>query len=117
VLVKQQREVPRLVVLGCQPHNQAIVQHGVEQHQPLHQPAERCPSAIPVVGLIDGVVQPLVVQVVEPPAMERARPNLAGKASADQSANEVVRLLPMGDAGKRAVLPLDEHAPVTRKRA
>ena len=48
--------------------------------------------------------------------MQCARADFAGKATADQAVDEVVRLLPVRDAGEAAVLALDEHARMQHDR-
>ena len=51
-----------------------------------------------------------MVDVIETPSMQCAWTDLARKATADQAVDEVVRLLPVRDAGEAAVLALEEHA-------
>lgn len=65
---------------------------------------------IPDVMLADQSVETLVVDVIETRSMQRTRAHFAGKATADQAVDKVVRLLPVCDAGETAVLALDEDA-------
>ena len=64
---------------------------------------ERCATTVAVVGLSDQGVETLVVDMIETPSMKCARADFAGKATADQAVDEVVRLLPVRDAGEAAV--------------
>ena len=63
VLGEACEEVARLVGFRAEPHHVAVVEHGVEQHQPLDHPAARRPPPVPVVGLPDERVETLVVHV------------------------------------------------------
>src|SRR5438552_6522356 len=118
VLVVPQRahEVAALVGLRAQPDTRTVVEHGVQQHQAFRVPAWRGPLAIPVVPLPDRRVQRLVVHVEHPAAMDGADVDRRRESLSDELPDEVVRLLSMRDAGKGAVLALDEHARVDHHR-
>src|SRR5437667_135001 len=67
---------------------------------------------MPVVGLADGLVEGLVLDVKEASPMERARRDDCGVPASDKLREKVVGLLAVDDTGKRAVLPLEEHPSV-----
>ena len=67
---------------------------------------------MPVVGLLDGGVERLMVQVKQPAAVPGAGRDRPRVAALDQPMQEIGRLLAVGDAGEAAVLALDENAAV-----
>src|SRR5713226_8971391 len=64
---------------------------------------------MPVVGLPVGLVEGLVLDVKQTAPMEGARRDDGGVPAPDQLREKVMGLLAVGDAGKGAVLPLEEH--------
>ena len=77
-------EVTALVHRGAEPGELAIIEHSVEEHDPLDH-ASLCgglPEA--VIGLADGSPERLVVDVKHPPAMELARGDRRRDSSLDK---------------------------------
>lgn len=105
-------EVAPLVELGPQPGERPVRQDGVQHHQSFDHSSQRHRLAVAVVGLANGGVERFVVHVEYPPAMESANHGRAGVATLDQARQEVVRVLPMGNAGEGALLAFDEDAAV-----
>ena len=68
--------------------------------------------AEPVVGLADRGPEWLVVQMEEPPAMQRPRRHRRGPAALDEHPDEVGALLAVDDVCELAVLPFHEDAGV-----
>src|SRR2546426_6946695 len=64
---------------------------------------------MPVVGLANGLVERLVLNVKEASPMECAGRDDGGVPAPDKLREKVVGLLAVDDAGKGAVLPLEEH--------
>ena len=64
-----------------------------------------------VVRLADGLVERLVLDVIEPAAMERSgRDRRSRTRSLTSLAEKIVCLLTVREARERAVLPFEEHA-------
>ena len=63
-----------------------------------------------VVRLADGLVERLVLDVIQPAAVERAGRDRRRVAAVDELGEKVVRLLTVREARERAVLPFEEHA-------
>src|SRR5437879_1401504 len=85
-----------------------VRQDGIQKHEALHRTTQRGPFPVPVIRLADGLVERLVVNVIEPVAMERAGGDRRDVAARDELGERVVRLLTVCDAGKRAVLAFNE---------
>jgi hypothetical protein len=67
---------------------------------------------MPIIPLADGLIERLVMHVKEPPPMERSRSDHRRVPTLDELRHEVMALLAMDDAGRRAVLALQEDAGV-----
>jgi hypothetical protein len=65
---------------------------------------------MPIIRLTDGLVERLVLDVVQPAAVQRARGDRRSVAGRDELGEEVMCLLAVRDAGEQPVLPFDEHA-------
>ena len=91
-------EVLDLLALAGEPVQVPVREDVVEDHQALDGPGHRRRLAESCVGLADGRVELLVVQVID---MRLTRPATVrgGVAPGDQAAEEVVRLLAADDAG------------------
>ena len=63
-----------------------------------------------IIRLADGLVERLVLDVIQPAAVQRARGDRRGVAGRDELGEKVVCLLAVGQTGERAVLPFEEHA-------
>ena len=63
-----------------------------------------------IIRLADGLVERLVLDVIEPAAVERARRDRRGVPVSDELGEKVVRLLAVRETGERAVLPFEKHA-------
>ena len=101
-----------LVGLGAEPRVRGVGEDRVEHHEALDESSEWGQLAVPVVGVVNRLVERLVVQVVQAAAMERPGCDGPGVAADHEPVEEVVRLLAVGDAGEGAVLPLQKDAAV-----
>src|SRR5712691_8255712 len=63
-----------------------------------------------VIRLTDSLVEGFVLDVVQTPAVQRARSDRRRVAGRDELGEEVMCLLAVYEAGERPVLPFDEHA-------
>jgi hypothetical protein len=105
-------EVAALVSRRAEPCEVAIVEHGVEEHDALDHTSLSGRLAEPVVWLADGCPEGLVVDVEHSPAMELASGDRRRESSLDERIDEVRALLAVDDAGRTAVLALDEDTRV-----
>ena len=105
-----------LVRLGTQPPAASIAQHGVQNHHPLDHAADRLQTAIAVVRLPDGLVERLVVNVVETPSPDGSWLDGSGESAGDQAGDEFAAVLATRRAGERAVLPFQEAPGVDHDR-
>ena len=103
-------EVAMLFSGRTKPDEVAIVQDGVEKHDPLDHSSLCGRLSEAVVGLSDGRPEWLEVNVVHPAAMKLARGDRRRESLLDECLEEVCALLAMDDAGEAAVLALDEDA-------
>src|SRR5436309_768550 len=62
-----------------------------------------------VIWLADGLVERLVLDVIQPAAVKSTRGERRGVAGRDELRQKVVRLLPVCQASERPVLPFEEH--------
>src|ERR1700682_200622 len=65
---------------------------------------------MPVVGLADGLVEGLVLDVKQASPMEGARRDGRSVPAPDKLREKIMGLLTVGNVSKGAVLPLEEHA-------
>jgi hypothetical protein len=89
-------------------------QHCIEHHQSLDGQARRHPTTIGAGGFADGVVQRLVMQVIEPRSIVDAA-DVVRVAAPDEPAEE--RVTPpstVGDASEARVLTWDANAAVAQ---
>src|SRR5262245_22438028 len=97
-----------LVRLGTQPPAASIAQHGVQNHHPLDHAAHRMETAIAVVWLPDGLIQRLVMNVVETPSADRSWLDGSRESTGNQAADEFAAVLATHRTGERAVLPFEK---------
>ncbi len=109
-VAERTHEEPALVCAWPDPRLRAVVQHRVEQHHALDHPARRGALAEATVRVLDHRPQRLVVQVEHAPPMQLAGGDRRRQPAVDERLDEVGGLLPVGDAGELAVLPLEEDA-------
>jgi hypothetical protein len=105
-------EVGALLALGAKPCQRRVREHAVEHHQPLNCALDRGRATEPVVGVADCHVEGLVVEVIEAYPATRTEGGGTDPAEGLKALQEVVDLLPVGDAGERRVLAADEDAGV-----
>jgi hypothetical protein len=105
-------EVSPLVARRAKPGTGWFVEHRIEEHHALDHPPRSSGLSKSTVRLADGRPKRLVVDVKHPSAMKLACRNWRCESSFDKSLDEVGALLPVDDAGERAVLTLDEDAGV-----
>jgi len=86
----------------------SIGEHGVENHHPLNHAAQRRGPPIAIVRLPNRLVERLVLEVDEPSSVQRAGGDHCHVPAVDELPQKVMRLLAVGDAGERAVLPLQK---------
>jgi hypothetical protein len=86
-------EVGDLVALGAEPRQLGGGEHHIEQHQAFDRAREGGRPAVAIVGLADGAVEPLVMDVVDPPGAAPAGVG-GGKSSLREAGEEVARVLP-----------------------
>jgi hypothetical protein len=103
-------EVLPFIPLRRQPGASGVGEDRIEQHQALDEPAERRRLAVPIVRFPDRLIEGLVLDVIEPSAMEGAERDGGGVAAAEELLQEIMCLLPVRDAGELPVLPLQEDA-------
>ncbi len=107
-------KVRALLAFGAEPGQRPVHQHAVEHQQTLKGLLDGRPAAVPIVGVADGPIARLVVDV------EQARPPVRPESDGprvpvrQQAREEVVHLLPVRDAGEGRVLAPDEHARVAK---
>ena len=65
---------------------------------------------MPIIRLANRLVERLVLDVIEPAAVQRARGNRRGVPVSDELGQKVVRLLAVGVTGERPVLSFEKHA-------
>src|SRR5262249_58956775 len=95
---------------GAKPRVVPVGQDAVQNHQALNHSPQRDCLAVPVVRLANRLVEWLVVDVEQAALMPSSGRYRRGEPACDELADEVVRLLPLRDAGEGAVLAFEEHA-------
>jgi hypothetical protein len=105
-------EVSPLVRCRTEPRELALIDDGIEHHDPLDHPSRRVRLPKAAVGLADGCPQWLVVNVEHPAAMQFTGGDRRSEPPLHEPIDEVRALLAVHDAGMAAVLPLDEDTGV-----
>ena len=101
-----------LVGLGAEPRVLRVGEDRVEHHEAFDESSERGRLAVPVVGIVNRLVERLVVQVEHAAAVERPGRDGPGVATGHEPMEKVVRLLAVGDPRKASVLPFQKDAAV-----
>ena len=106
----QRAEVCALLAFGAEPSERRVHEHAVEHQQALDRLFDREPAPVAIVGVADGGVQGLVVDVVDARPAVRPEGDEPGVLVRQHAGDEVVDLLPVRDAGEGRVLAADEDA-------
>src|SRR5712675_466265 len=99
----REREVADFLLLGGEPLELAFGEKGIQEHQPLDRPRERKGPSVPIVRLADGLVERLVMDVIQPRRVVSAASDRRVIAC-QQLAKEVLYFLSVRDPRERGVV-------------
>jgi hypothetical protein len=97
-----------LLTLSAEPAEGPVHEHTVEHEQTLKGLLDGGPPPVPIVGLVDGPIERLVVDVEEARPLVRPEGNGPRVPMRQHTRDEVVHLLPVRDASEGRVLATDE---------
>ena len=108
---RQRRQVHGLLGVGREPDELRVGEHGVEAHQTMDDAGWREWSAVPAVGLADGAIERLVVDLVDTSAVV-STPVRGRVSEPDELREKLACRLTVDDARERGVLALQTDAGV-----